>query len=48
MHEDSPLRKCSTTTCCSKYTYVYQPSGGGAGGPPGPYDPYGYDGGQVS
>ena len=24
MHEDSPLRKCSTTKCCSNYTYVYQ------------------------
>jgi hypothetical protein len=24
MHEDSPLRKCSTTTCCSNYTYAYQ------------------------
>jgi hypothetical protein len=24
MYEDSPLRKCSTTTCCSSYTYAYQ------------------------
>jgi len=24
MHEDRPLRQCSTTTCCSNYTYAYQ------------------------
>jgi hypothetical protein len=32
MYEDSPFRKCSTTTCCSNYTYVYKDFALGSGG----------------
>jgi hypothetical protein len=54
MYEDSPLRKCSTTTCCSNYTYVYKDfdlgSGGGSDGGPfgsggGDWGPFGSGGG---